>query len=111
MYMHMYLHVLVYIHVPIRPVLPPSFPPFLPPSLIVPLFQAAAKKSKMDKDDEERSQKMIEEQITRALASKGEEVSRDGTQKPALAILEGGGGVVVCTLAYGVHTELYTILV
>ena len=32
--------------------------------------QAAARRSKMDKDDEERSQKMIEEQITRALASK-----------------------------------------
>ena len=28
----------------------------------------------MDKDDSERSQKMIEEQITRALATKGEEV-------------------------------------
>ena len=39
--------------------------------------QAAAKKSKMDKDDEERSQKMINEQIARALATKRdtEEVS------------------------------------
>ena len=32
--------------------------------------QAAARRSKMDKDDEERSQKMIEEQIARALATK-----------------------------------------
>lgn len=34
---------------------------------------AAAKKGKMDKDDEERTQKMIEQQIARALASKGDE--------------------------------------
>lgn len=34
---------------------------------------AAEKKDKMDKDDEERSQKMIELQISRALASKKEE--------------------------------------
>ncbi len=34
---------------------------------------AAAKKGKMDKDDEERTQKMIEQQISRALASKGSE--------------------------------------
>ena len=36
-------------------------------------IQAAEKKKKMDKDDEERLQKAIEDKITRALASKGDE--------------------------------------
>ena len=38
-------------------------------------WQAAAKKQKMDKDDEERIQEAIERQIERALASK-KDVSR-----------------------------------
>ena len=35
-------------------------------------LQAAARKSKMDKDDSEKRQKMIEEQITRAMATVGD---------------------------------------
>ena len=50
---------------------PPSLPPSLPPSSLPPSsHQAVAKKSKMDKDDEERSQKMIQEQIAKAHATK-----------------------------------------
>ena len=51
--------------------LSPLFSPF---PLLLP--QAAEKKDKMEKDDEERSQRMIELQISKALASK-KEVSED----------------------------------
>ncbi len=35
-------------------------------------LQASAKKDKMEKDDDERARKVIDQQIARALATKGE---------------------------------------
>ncbi len=39
---------------------------------MVTVMQASVKKDKMTKDDDERARKMIEQQIARALATKGE---------------------------------------
>ena len=50
--------------------LPPSLPSSCPPPFPTLSGQAAEKKKKMDKDDEERMQEAIELQIERALASK-----------------------------------------
>ncbi len=39
---------------------------------LTPSMQASAKKDKMEKDDDERARKVIDQQIARALATKGE---------------------------------------
>ena len=51
--------------------------------------QAAAKKAKMDRDDEERTQQMLQQQIERAMSHKKEGVSHLAVDREGG---DGGGG-------------------